>query len=304
MALHGYLVGEIAEDFGEGLLTRREALRRLGLLGLGLTAAGGVLAACGGDDDDDGDASATTTAAGANTTLPTDEPAGSSAALKAETISFTGPAGQLQGAYAAAKAPKGAVLVIHENRGLTPHFFEVPGRLAGAGYTALALDLLSRQGGTAKAGDEAAVQAALGNANDDDLVADMRAAITELQKRAPGQKIGALGFCFGGGMVWNLLNVGEDRIAAAVPFYGPAPATPDFSKAKAAVFSVYGADDARVNGTKAAADAGLQAAGLTHNSKVFAGAGHAFFNETGQRYNANAAKEAWSILLGWFDQHL
>ncbi len=133
MALHGYLVNEIAEDFGDGLLTRREALRRLGLLGLGITGAAAVLAACGGDDDDD--AATTTSAAGAaTTTAAVGAPPGSAGAITAQAVKFAGPAGEIHGAFAAASSPKGAVLVIHENRGLTPHFFDVAGRLAGAGY--------------------------------------------------------------------------------------------------------------------------------------------------------------------------
>ncbi len=120
----------------------------------------------------------------------------------------------------------------------------------------------------------------------------------------PGQKIGAVGFCFGGGMVWNLLNAGETRLAAAAPFYGPAPATPDFSKAKAAVLAVYGETDTNVNPTRERAEAALKAANLKYEIKSFAGAGHAFFNDTGQRYNPTAATEAWSALLAWFNTYL
>jgi carboxymethylenebutenolidase len=303
LALNGYLVEEISHDFADGLLSRREALRRLGMLGLSVTGAGAVLAACGDDDDgDDGTAADDTTS---TVTTPNDnEPPGAATAVEAQAITFTGPSGQLRGAYAAAKSPKGAVLVIHENRGLTPHFLDVPGRLAGVGYSALALDLLSRRGGTAAVGDEAAAQAALGQAALPDLIADMRAAIDELEKRAEDQKIGAVGFCFGGGMVWNLLNNGESRLAAAAPFYGPCPENPDFSKAKAAVLAVYGETDSFVNPTRERAEAALKAANLKHEIKVYSGAGHAFFNNTGQRYNATAAKQAWADLTRWFDEYL
>jgi carboxymethylenebutenolidase len=296
LALNGYLVEEISHDFSDGLLSRREALRRLGMLGLSVTGASAVLAACAGDDDDSSAGGTTSTV----TTPDVNQPPGAATAIKAEAITF----GSLQGAYAAAKSPKGAVLVVHENRGLTPHFFDVPGRLAGVGYSALAVDLLSRQGGTAKVGDEAAAQAALGQAALPDLLADLRAGIDELEKRTPGKNLGAVGFCFGGGMVWNLLNTGESRLAAAAPFYGPCPENPDFTKAKAAVLAVYGADDSFVNPTRERAEAALKAANLKYEVKEYAGAGHAFFNNTGQRYNATAANEAWEDLTGWFGEYL
>ena len=169
-------------------------------------------------------------------------------APKADTIRFQGPAGELQAAWAAPSAPtaqRGAVLVIHENRGLTPHFFDVVGRLAGAGYGALCVDLLSAQGGTASLKDPAGAPAALASAPTDQLVAELRAGIDELQRRVPDKKVGAVGFCFGGGMAWNLLNAHETRLAAAVPFYGPAPDNLDFTGAKAAVLAIYGElDDA------------------------------------------------------------
>src|SRR4051794_32175455 len=119
MAFRDYLAGEIAEDFVDGLLTRREALRRLGLMGVSITAATAILAACGDDDDDDDDkdkSTRTTTAGTASTTTVR-----SDAAPTAALVRFRGPSGELQAAWAAASAPKAAVLVIHENRGLTPH---------------------------------------------------------------------------------------------------------------------------------------------------------------------------------------
>jgi carboxymethylenebutenolidase len=120
----------------------------------------------------------------------------------------------------------------------------------------------------------------------------------------PGAKVGVVGFCFGGGMTWNLLQAGEQRLAAAVPFYGPAPENPDFSKAKAAVYAIYGEQDERVNASREPAEAALKAAGLTYEIRTFAGAGHAFFNDTGPRYNAEAAQQAWQDVLDWFNQHL
>ncbi|HEX5097263.1 MAG TPA: dienelactone hydrolase family protein, partial [Acidimicrobiia bacterium] len=225
------------------------------------------------------------------------------ASLIAQEITFTGPNGALTAAYASPPDPKGAVLVCHENRGLTPHFYDVVGRLAQAGYAAMCVDLVSEEGGTASM-DEGAVQGALGGAPEDRLVGDLQAGIHELQTRAPGVKVGTVGFCFGGSMVWNLLNAGEDRIVAAVPFYGPAPADPDFSGADAAVLAIYGELDSRVNASQESVSQALDAAGLTHETKVYPGADHAFFNDTGPRYNEAAAKDAYDRLLAWFDQYL
>jgi carboxymethylenebutenolidase len=109
-----------------------------------------------------------------------------SQALPTEPITFAGPNGELFGDFASPPEPRGAVLVIHENRGLNDHIRSVAGRFAAAGYAALALDLLSEEGGTASLGDVANATAALGNAPPERFVADMRAALDELERRAPG----------------------------------------------------------------------------------------------------------------------
>jgi carboxymethylenebutenolidase len=297
MALNDYLAEEIVQDCADGILSRREALRRLVLLGISIPLAGSYLAACSDDDD-------ASTVGSAGSSAPPATSASAAPSVEAELIHFAGASGELQAAFAgAAETPKGALLVIHENRGLTPHFHDVVGRFAKEGYSSLCVDLVSPEGGTASL-DEGAVQAALGGAPLDRLVADLRSGIDEVMRRTPGVKVGTVGFCFGGGMVWNLLNAGEDRLAAAVPFYGPAPDAPDFTKAKAAVLAIYGELDARVNATRDKAEAALTAAGLTHDVRTFAGADHAFFNDTGPRYNPTAAAEAFTLVLDWFRQHL
>lgn len=302
MAFERYIAEEIATDHRDGLLTRREALRRLTLLGLGAGAAASLLAACAGDDtgDDDDAGETTTTTAAASTTATTAAPGG----VTPEAITFAGPEGQLQGSFAAASEPKGAVLIIHENRGLTPHFVALPGRLAGDGYSALAVDLLSKEGGTASFTDEAQASAALAAAPRERLVADLRAGVDELERRVPGKKLAAMGFCFGGGMTWSLVDAPEPRLAAAVPFYGTPPDNADFAGADAAVLAIYAELDERVNGTRDAATAALQKAGLTHEVRTFPGADHAFFNETGARYNAAAATEAYAAVLDWFGRYV
>lgn len=298
MALREYLIGEVTEDYAEGLLTRREAMRRLGLLAVSTGTAAALLAACGQSDD------GAPAAQGPTTSPATSAAAATSAGSKAEVVRFAGRSGELQAAWAAAPKPKAALLVIHENKGLTPHFHDLVGRFATQGYSALCVDLLSPEGGTAGLTDPAAASTALADAPDDRLLGDLRAGIDELKRRLPDAKVGAVGFCFGGGMTWSLLNAGEARLAAAVPFYGPAPDNPDFSKVKAAVLGMYGGLDDRVNASRARAEAALKKAGLTHEIRTFEGANHAFFNDTGERYNAKAAGEAWTEMLDWFEKHL
>jgi carboxymethylenebutenolidase len=105
-------------------------------------------------------------------------------------------------------------------------------------------------------------------------------------------------------MVWALLDTGDPRLAAAIPFYGPAPAEPDFSGNTAAVLGVYAELDDRVNASRATADAALTAAGLEHEMKVYPGVDHAFFNDTGGRYNAEQAAVAYADVLAWLEKYL
>ena len=296
MDVRRYLAEEVAVDHADGLLSRREAMRRLAGLGLGAAAAAALLAVTGGS----GASAARRRRAG----MPSADPE-TAAAPPAVDVTFAGPAGRrLLGAFAAASSPKGAVLVIHENRGLTDHIRSVAGRLARDGYSALAIDLLSEEGGTRALGNEAAAMAALAAAPRPRFVEDMRAGLTALGRRAPKQRLAAVGFCFGGGQVWSLVNAGEPRLAAAVPFYGPAPENPDFSRSKAAVLAIYGGLDDRVNATRARAVAALRRARLPYRVRVFEGAQHAFFNGTSPRYHPAAARQAYRDVLDWFESHL
>jgi carboxymethylenebutenolidase len=208
-------------------------------------------------------------------------------------------------AWAPAARPRGGVLVIHENRGLNDHIREVAGRFAATGWSALALDLLSRRGGTGAFTDEMQVTAALNElaATPEVFDADMKAAVTELAKRVPRRAdLAAIGFCFGGGMIWRLLAAKEPRLSAAAPFYGPFPEGGNLRGNRAAVLGVYGGLDTRIGATIPAARAALEAARLEHEILTFAQADHAFFNHTGARFNAPAAAEAWRRVVAWFDK--
>jgi carboxymethylenebutenolidase len=192
------------------------------------------------------------------------------------------------------------VLVVHENRGLNDSIRAIAGRLAGSGYSALAIDLLSEEGGTGSFSDEFEPMAALGAAPSARFVADMKAGITELRRRVPGKKVAATGFCFGGGMVWLLLASREPRLAAAVPFYGPFPEGGSLAGGKAAVLGVYAALDSRVNASQGTARAALKKAGLKHQIVTYPGVDHAFLNPTGSRYDATAAAAAYRKMIAWF----
>jgi len=234
--LQRYLAEEVAEDHADGLISRREALRRLGLLGLGAAASASLLTAFLA-------AEAKARVRAASRAPAATRPAAADvlvAARPTREIVFKGPGGRkLMGAWAAATKPRGGVLVIHENRGLNDSIRAIAGRLAGSGYSALAIDLLSEEGGTGSFEDKLEAMSALGAAPESRLVADLKAGVTELRRRLPGKKVAAIGFCFGGGMTWRLLASKESRLAAAVPFYGPFPEGGNLTGSKAAVLGIY-----------------------------------------------------------------
>lgn len=302
--LQRYIAEEIATDHVDGLLSRREALRRLALLGIGTAAATALIAACGQNQQPTGTSTSPSAASGTPTTDAA-APPGMDAALATTPVTWAGPRGELQGAWAQAQEPRGGILVIHENKGLNDWGRSVAGRLAGAGYSSLAIDLLSQQGGTATFADPAEATAALGKLAPEDMVADLKSGIAEVAARTPGLKVAAIGFCMGGGLVWRLLASGTPELAAAFPYYGPTPDNPDFSGSKdVAVLGFYGELDQRVNATEPAARAALEKAGLVHELVTEPGANHAFFNDTGDRYDPTAAADAWRRTLDWLATHV
>lgn len=299
--LQRYIAEEIATDHVDGLLSRREAMRRLALLGVGTAAATALIAACGSGTTEQ-QASPSPNPTG---TPPAAPPPGMDTAVATGAVRWRGPAGELQGAWAQARQPRGAILVIHENKGLNDWVRSVAGRLAGVGYSSLAIDLLSANGGTATFTDPAAATAALGARAPEDMIADLRSGLAEVQARTPGVQIAAVGFCMGGGLVWRLLAAGAPELAAAFPFYGPTPDDPDFTGSKdVAVLGFYGELDARVNATEPVAAAALERAGLVHELVTEPGANHAFFNDTGDRYDPDAAADAWQRMLDWLATHV
>ena len=228
--------------------------------------------------------------------------------LKTEKVTVPSPAGTghidcylARPARATGKLP--GILVIHENRGLNPYVKDVARRLAVAGYMAMAPDGLTSVGGYS--GDDESGGKLFQQVDREKMREDLHAAAVVLKNRPDCTgKIGAIGFCFGGGIVNYLaVRMGAD-LAAGVPFYGAQAAAEDVPKIKAPINAQYGELDTRINAGWPAFDAALTAAGVVHEGHIYAKANHGFHNDTTPRYDEAAAKEAWTRSLAWFDKYV
>ncbi|GAA0329128.1 dienelactone hydrolase family protein [Sphingomonas oligophenolica] len=198
----------------------------------------------------------------------------------------------------------GAVMVIHENRGLNAHIEDITRRIALEGFLAFAPDFLSDQGGTPA--DENAARDLIAKVDYDSIVAEALGVIGML-KRIGGAngKVGTVGFCWGGGLVDRVAVAAGGALAAAVPYYGPAPEPAEAVKVKAAMLLHYAGKDTRVNSTGAPWAAALEAAGKDVQAYTYEGVDHAFNNDTSvERYNAPAATLAWQRTIAFFHAHL
>jgi carboxymethylenebutenolidase len=201
---------------------------------------------------------------------------------------------------AAAKRP--AIVVIHENRGLTPHIEDVARRAALEGFLAVAPDLLSPDGGTPK--DEDRAREMIAALDRRQTVANLVAVVDDLARRPEAGRIGCIGFCWGGGMA-NQLAVHAERIAAASPFYGQVPDALDVPRIKARLLLHYAERDSRINTGVPAYEGALKAAGIQHALHVYPGTDHAFHNDTaGVRYNRQAAELAWGRTMAFLKDAL
>jgi carboxymethylenebutenolidase len=204
-------------------------------------------------------------------------------------------------ASAAGKLP--GVLVIHENRGLNPYIEDVARRLAVANFIAFAPDGLTSVGGYP--GDDEKGAALFGPVDKPKMTEDFLASARWLKARADCTgKIGAVGFCFGGGIVNTLaVRLGAD-LSAGVPFYGAQPSAEDAAKIKAPLLLHYAALDTRITGGWPAYETALKAAHVTYMAYVYEGANHGFHNDTTPRYDEAAAKLAWQRTLDIFNTYL
>jgi carboxymethylenebutenolidase len=228
--------------------------------------------------------------------------------MKARYVQYPSPGGNsgtMRGylVQPAGTGPFPAVVVFHENRGLNPYVEDVARRLAVAGFLALAPDGLAPVGGYPGNDDEGrALQSGLDQAK---LRVDMVNSARFLKTHALSTgKLGATGFCWGGGMTNQLaVALGAD-LAAGVPYYGAAPAVEDVPKIKAAMLVQYAATDERINAQWPAYEAALKAAGVAHEAFVYEGTQHGFHNNSTPRFNEAAATLSWDRTLAHFRKHL
>ena len=317
--LQQYLVDEFLDDYQEMKLSRREALHRIANITGSFAVAGTLLAACSPAAAPAPQAAptplppaATTAPTVAPTAAPASAPAGPGVAandptIQAQAVSFPGEGATIMG-YVARPAADGvfpAVLVCHENRGLTDHIKDVTRRLAKSGYVGLSVDLLSREGGTDKVDPARAGGILSAPAKIPSLSADFQAGWKHLQEQSYVNKqiVGMVGFCFGGGVTW-LTATKMPELKAAVPYYGPNPPLADVPNIRAAVLAMYGETDTRINSGIPAIEEEMKKQNKTFEKMIYPGAGHAFNNDTGGSYRADQAREAWAKTIAWFDKYL
>ena len=229
------------------------------------------------------------------------------ARIRTEYVEFPAPqgSGKVRGYLARPSKASGqlpGVVVIHENRGLNPYTEDVARRLAVLNFVAIAPDALTPLGGYP--GDEDQARALFAKLEPAKLTADLLAAYPYLKSRAEcSGKIGAVGFCFGGGIV-NEMAVRIPALAAAVPFYGSQPAVADVPKIRAALLVHYAEHDERINQGWPAFEAALKANKVRYEAHFYPGTQHAFHNDTTPRYDEAAAKLAWQRTVDFFNKHL
>jgi carboxymethylenebutenolidase len=228
------------------------------------------------------------------------------ARIVAEYVTYPSPqgSGTMKGYFA---RPSGAgkwpgVVVIHENRGLNPYIEDVARRLATAGFVAFAPDALTPLGGYPGTEEKAAQM--FGTLDAAKRTEDLMAAYTFLKSRPECTgKVGAVGFCFGGGIV-NQMAVRFPDLGAAVPFYGGQPSADAAAKIKAPLLLQYAGLDERINGGWPAYEAALKANGVRYEAFIYPNVNHGFHNDTTPRYDEAAAKLAWSRTIAFFDKNL
>ena len=228
------------------------------------------------------------------------------ARIRTEYLNYPSPqgSGSMRGYLArpAAGGRRPGVVVIHENRGLNPYIEDVARRLAVENYVAFAPDALVPVGGYP--GDEDKARELFSKLDTAKLTEDLLAAAPFLQSRPESNgRIGAVGFCLGGGIA-NMMAVRMPDLAAAVPFYGAQPGAADTSRIKAPLLIHYAGNDERLNARWPAWEEALKANGVRYEMHMYPGTEHGFHNETTPRYDEAAAKLAWSRTVAFFKDHL
>ena len=277
---------DLYDDYTNGLLDRREFIKKLAIVAGSTAAAVALLPLV-----ENKYAQAQI--------VPKDDPR-----LHVENIKYPGETGDVLAHFA---RPKGdeklpGVIVIHENRGLNPHTEEVARRVAIEGFLAIAPDALSPLGGTPEDVNEARAQ--MRKLDRESTLRNYLAAVKYLKTHPQSTgKVGCTGFCWGGG-VTNQVAVNSPDLKAAVPFYGRQPASEDVPKIKASLLIHYAGLDERINKGIPEFEAALKKASVDYKIFMYEGAAHAFFNDTGSRYHEEAAKLAWKRTIAFFKQKL
>ena len=309
-----FLDGLNRKELADGMVTRREFLRRVALIGGGtavaLTFAGLACAPTAIPIPTPAPTSTpepTPTLSPAPTPRPGETVDPNDSRIEASPVEFQGVDATLMGYLARPKSqgPHPIVLVLHENTGMLPHFPDVARRLALEGYAALALDLLGRHGGTASFPDIAAAKAAQKEMPEEQTVSDMNAAV-EYLGGLPGirpDRVGVIGFCRGGTNTM-LLAVRNPKILAAVPFYGSNPPLEELANTNAAILNMIPSEDKKRVAMAPELEAAMQQYGKVYKGVTYEGAKHSFFNDQKDRYHPQAAQQAWQETLAWLDQYL
>ena len=203
---------------------------------------------------------------------------------------------------AGVETPLPAVLVIHENRGLNPYIEDVARRVAKAGFMALAPDGLTSVGGYP--GNDADGRELQRTVDGTELMNDFFAGFEHLLTREDSTgKVGAVGFCYGGGVV-NALAVAYPEMSAGVPFYGRQASVADVPKIEAPLLYQFAELDERVNATWPEVEAALKANNKTYEAHIYEGANHGFHNDSTPRYDEEKATLAWDRTIDWFNRYL
>ena len=293
-------VDQLVHLYVDGAFDRRDLVRRVAKLVGGTTAA---LATLNGYEVFG--QSAGGTVCPANVGVPVDAPD-----VTARDVQFTGEESTMYGYLAYPSGLQGklapGIIVVHENRGLTDYIKDVTSRVARAGFVGLAPDLLSRQGGTQQFTDAAAQAAAYGRTTLQQRLADLYASLSYIkaQPNIVFDRIGAVGFCAGGGSVWQFA-LGLPELKAAVPFYGtPPPPLDRIKEISAPVLALYAEQDRNLSMQMGPVMQNMLAQNKTFGMVIYQGAGHAFHNDTGPAYNAEVACDAWARAMGWFNKYL
>jgi carboxymethylenebutenolidase len=304
--LKRYLAEEMVEEYEEGRMSRRRMIVTVGRI-LGVTVVSPTLLAALGcaspeSNVEEPEEAPVPESVTEGVTVEPDDPD-----IEVSEVEVPGEEGAIR-AYQARPSSEGtfaAILLIHENRGLKEHTRDVARRFAKLGYTGLAVDLLSRTGGSDQFADEAEATTAISELDQGGVISDLKSSATWLQDQAyvQGDRIGAVGWCWGGGQTWRLATE-EPRLNAGVAFYGPNPPIEAVPNIQAAMLGIYGGEDVRITDQEPELEEALASAGKTYEMKVFDGANHAFFNDTGERFDPEAAEQAWSDTLNWFNEHL